>query len=114
MQPVLVLELLILLAVANGTPVVAKRLFGGAFAELLLDGRVLADHRQEVASARVQVRRRRNGAPIANEPAEGHRLGMGGATRRDSGGSASAELMVDPESGARCAIRRAGGGRHCA
>ena len=41
--------------------------------------------------------------------------GLGWAVRRrDLGGSASAELMVDPESGTRCAIRRAGGGRHCA
>ena len=45
MQPVLVLELLILLAVANGTPVVAKRLFGGAFARPLDSGALFADGR---------------------------------------------------------------------
>jgi hypothetical protein len=45
MQPVLVLELLILLAVANGTPVVAKRLFGGAFAQPLDGGALFADGR---------------------------------------------------------------------
>lgn len=42
MQPVLVLELLILLAVANGTPVVAKRLFGSAFAQPLDGGALFA------------------------------------------------------------------------
>jgi CDP-2,3-bis-(O-geranylgeranyl)-sn-glycerol synthase len=42
MQSVLVLELLILLAVANGTPVVAKRLFGGAFAQPLDGGALFA------------------------------------------------------------------------
>jgi len=45
MQPVLVLELLILLAVANGTPVFAKRLFGGAFARPLDGGALFADGR---------------------------------------------------------------------
>ena len=45
MQPVLVLELLILLAVANGTPVVAKRLFGSAFAQPLDGGALFADGR---------------------------------------------------------------------
>jgi CDP-archaeol synthase len=45
MQPVLVLKLLILLAVANGTPVVAKRLFGGAFARPLDSGALFADGR---------------------------------------------------------------------
>ena len=47
MQPLLILELLILIAVANGTPVVAKRLFGETWAQPLdggvtwLDGRPL-------------------------------------------------------------------------
>ena len=45
MQPVLVLELLILLTVANGTPVVAKRLFGRAFAQPLDGGALFADGR---------------------------------------------------------------------
>lgn len=45
MQPVLVLELLILLAVANGTPVVAKRLFGSVFAQPLDGGALFADGR---------------------------------------------------------------------
>ncbi|MFZ1070733.1 MAG: CDP-archaeol synthase [Methyloceanibacter sp.] len=45
MQPVLVLELLILLTVANGTPVVAKRLFGSAFAQPLDGGALFADGR---------------------------------------------------------------------
>jgi hypothetical protein len=47
MHPVLIVQLLVLLAVANGTPVIAKKLLGGAFAypldsrELFLDGRPL-------------------------------------------------------------------------
>ena len=47
MQLVLILELLVLIAVANGTPVVAKRLFGETWAQPLdggvtwLDGRPL-------------------------------------------------------------------------
>jgi len=45
MRPVLVLELLILLTVANGTPVVAKRLFGSAFAQPLDGGALFADGR---------------------------------------------------------------------
>ena len=45
MRPVLVLELLILLTVANGTPVVAKRLFGRAFAQPLDGGALFADGR---------------------------------------------------------------------
>jgi hypothetical protein len=43
-----------------------------------------------------------------------HRLWMGGATWGFRRLSPSAELMVDPESGARCVIRGAGGGRYCA
>jgi len=39
------LELLILLAVANGTPVVAKRLLGGTFAQPLDGGALFADGR---------------------------------------------------------------------
>lgn len=38
MQPVLIFELLILIAVANGTPVVAKKLFGEAWAQPLDGG----------------------------------------------------------------------------
>ncbi len=45
MQPVLILELLILLTVANGTPVVAKRLLGGTFAYPLDGGAWFADGR---------------------------------------------------------------------
>jgi CDP-2,3-bis-(O-geranylgeranyl)-sn-glycerol synthase len=45
MQPVLILELLILLTVANGTPVVAKRLLGGAFAYPLDGGALFPDGR---------------------------------------------------------------------
>jgi CDP-2,3-bis-(O-geranylgeranyl)-sn-glycerol synthase len=45
MQPVLILELLTLLTVANGTPVVTKRLFGGAFAQPLDGGALFADGR---------------------------------------------------------------------
>jgi CDP-diglyceride synthetase len=47
MQPLLILELLVLIALANGTPVVAKRLFGETWAQPLdggvtwLDGRPL-------------------------------------------------------------------------
>ena len=45
MQPVLILELLILLTVANGTPVVAKRLLGAAFAYPLDGGALFPDGR---------------------------------------------------------------------
>ncbi|MGH6735453.1 MAG: CDP-archaeol synthase [Methyloceanibacter sp.] len=43
MQPVLILQLLILMAVANGTPVFAKKILGGAYAWPLDGGAVLAD-----------------------------------------------------------------------
>ena len=45
-----------------------------------------------------------------------HVTGFGWAVQRGNSGelSPSAELMVDPESGARCVIRGAGGGRYCA
>jgi CDP-2,3-bis-(O-geranylgeranyl)-sn-glycerol synthase len=45
MQPVLILELLTLLTVANGTPVVTKRLFGRAFAQPLDGGALFPDGR---------------------------------------------------------------------
>jgi CDP-2,3-bis-(O-geranylgeranyl)-sn-glycerol synthase len=45
MQPVLILQLLILLAVANGAPVVAKRLLGGAFTYPLDGGALFPDGR---------------------------------------------------------------------
>jgi CDP-diglyceride synthetase len=38
MQPVLILELLILIAVANGTPVLAKKILGESFLARPLDG----------------------------------------------------------------------------
>jgi CDP-diglyceride synthetase len=45
MQPVLILELLILLALANGTPVVAKRLFGRKLGQPLDRGTMFRDGR---------------------------------------------------------------------
>jgi hypothetical protein len=45
MHPTLILQLLILLAVANGTPVAAKLILGGAFASPLDGGLMLADGR---------------------------------------------------------------------
>lgn len=45
MQPCLLLQLLILLAVANGTPVVAKSILGDRFARPLDGGAVLRDGR---------------------------------------------------------------------
>jgi len=44
-QPHLILEFLILLAVANGTPVLAKRLLGSRFAQVLDGGTVFVDGR---------------------------------------------------------------------
>jgi CDP-archaeol synthase len=43
MHPILLLELLVLVAVANAAPVLAKRLLGGAFAWPLDGGAVLSD-----------------------------------------------------------------------
>src|SRR5262249_51054147 len=43
MQPVLILELLILLALANGTPVVAKRVFGRRLGQPLDAGTMFRD-----------------------------------------------------------------------
>ncbi len=43
MQSSLLLQLLILLVVANGTAVVAKKLFGGAFARPLDGGALFVD-----------------------------------------------------------------------
>jgi CDP-diglyceride synthetase len=45
MQPILIVELLILLTVANGTPVAAKRLLGGTLAQPLDGGALFADGR---------------------------------------------------------------------
>ena len=45
MQPVLVLQLLVLVAVANATPVFAKKILGGAFAWPLDGGSVFTDGR---------------------------------------------------------------------
>lgn len=45
MQPFLILELLVLIAVANGTPVVAKKLFGDVLAQPLDGGAVFFDGR---------------------------------------------------------------------
>jgi len=45
MQPVLVLQVLVLVAVANAAPVVAKKIFGRAFAWPLDGGAVFADGR---------------------------------------------------------------------
>jgi hypothetical protein len=45
MQPVVVAQLLILLALANGTPVVAKKIFGGRFAWPLDGGTAFFDGR---------------------------------------------------------------------
>jgi CDP-diglyceride synthetase len=45
MQAILILQLLILLAVANGTAVVAKKVFGDAFARPLDGGAVFVDGR---------------------------------------------------------------------
>jgi CDP-2,3-bis-(O-geranylgeranyl)-sn-glycerol synthase len=45
MQPVLILKLLILIAVANGTPVIAKKLFGDALARPLDGGAAFLDGR---------------------------------------------------------------------
>jgi CDP-archaeol synthase len=45
MHPLLVLQLLILVAVANGTPVFAKRLLGGAFNRPLDGGAMFTDGR---------------------------------------------------------------------
>ena len=42
-----------------------------------LDRGVLADHRQEVALTRVEVRGRGHGVAVPHEPAEGDRLAMG-------------------------------------
>ena len=50
---------------------------------------------------------------LAREFRARHRLWMGGATQGFGRLSPSAELMVDPESGARCVIRGARGGRYC-
>ena len=43
MQPLLLLELLILLAVANGTPVIAKRILGDRLARPLDGGALFFD-----------------------------------------------------------------------
>src|SRR5215469_12683523 len=43
MQPILVMQFLVLLVVANGTPVVVKKFFGDAFNHPLDGGRVLGD-----------------------------------------------------------------------
>ena len=43
----------------------------------LLHGGVLADDRQEVSPARMQIRRGGHRVAVANEPAERHRLAMG-------------------------------------
>ena len=45
MQPTLIVELLILIAVANGTPVLAKKLFGESFAYPLDGGARFFDGR---------------------------------------------------------------------
>jgi CDP-2,3-bis-(O-geranylgeranyl)-sn-glycerol synthase len=45
MHPVLVVQFLYLLLLANGTPVVAKKIFGDAFNHPIDGGRVLADGR---------------------------------------------------------------------
>ena len=45
MQPLVVLRLLVLLALANGTPVVAKKIFGGHFAHPLDGNAVFVDGR---------------------------------------------------------------------
>ena len=45
MHPLVVLKLLVLLALANGVPVVAKKIFGGCFAHPLDGNAVFADGR---------------------------------------------------------------------
>jgi CDP-diglyceride synthetase len=45
MQPILILQLLVLLTVANGIPVIAKKLFGNIFAQPLDGGVIFLDHR---------------------------------------------------------------------
>jgi CDP-2,3-bis-(O-geranylgeranyl)-sn-glycerol synthase len=45
MQPILILQLLVLLAVANGTPVVAKQLLGSTLAQAVDGGTLFVDGR---------------------------------------------------------------------
>jgi CDP-diglyceride synthetase len=52
MQPLLILQLLILLAVANGTPVAAKRIFGDRLAVPLDGGTVFLDGRPLLGPAK--------------------------------------------------------------
>lgn len=52
MQPVLILQLLILLAVANGTPVVATKLLGDAFSRPLDGGALFIDGRPLFGAAK--------------------------------------------------------------
>jgi CDP-diglyceride synthetase len=52
MQSALIFQLVVLLAVANGTPVIAKKILGDAFARPLDGGALLADGRPAFGSSK--------------------------------------------------------------
>ncbi len=52
MQSALIFQLMVLLAVANGTPVIAKKIFGDAFGSPLDGGSLLADGRPLFGSSK--------------------------------------------------------------
>ena len=52
MQPVLILQFLVLLTVANGIPVIARKLFGNIFAQPLDGGVIFLDRRPLLGSAK--------------------------------------------------------------
>jgi hypothetical protein len=69
-QPLVVLKLLVLLALANGTPVVAKKVFGGRFAHALdgnaefVDGRPLFGGSKTIRGVVLAVLAATLGAPL--------------------------------------------------
>src|SRR6516225_7802316 len=69
MQPLVVLKLLVLLALANGTPVVAKKIFGSRFAHPLdgntafVDGRPLFGRSKTIRGVALAVLVTTLGAP---------------------------------------------------
>jgi CDP-2,3-bis-(O-geranylgeranyl)-sn-glycerol synthase len=70
MQPLVVLKLLVLLALANGTPVLAKKVLGGRFAHPLdgnvvfLDGRPLFGRSKTIRGVALAVLAATLGAPL--------------------------------------------------
>jgi hypothetical protein len=70
MQPIVILQLLVLLALANGTPVLAKKLFGHRFARPLdggvrfVDGRPLLGASKTIRGVLVAVLATSVGAPL--------------------------------------------------